>query len=181
MLVCLHPHIIFRPFVYGDALSGKVYGATKAGEIPAAVSTFRYYAGWADKVQGKTIEVRPHVFKCWIGYQPTRCAADHGRQIHVYTTRALRRSGQSMSVCSRRNAITKNVLFQGQIIPWNFPLVRCADQNASYIILTRLPWPALIVYAFMETWAGPCYWKHHRSQAFRINPFDCTENDGSHC
>ncbi|KJA15398.1 hypothetical protein HYPSUDRAFT_207889 [Hypholoma sublateritium FD-334 SS-4] len=35
---------------------GKVFSATKDGEIPAAISTFRYYAGWADKVQGKTIE-----------------------------------------------------------------------------------------------------------------------------
>ncbi|KAG6855556.1 hypothetical protein H0H87_001073 [Tephrocybe sp. NHM501043] len=35
---------------------GKVYGKAKAGDIQGAIEVFRYYAGWADKVQGKTIE-----------------------------------------------------------------------------------------------------------------------------
>ena len=58
MSVCLHPHTFFTPFANWGALTGKVFSLTKSREIPAAVSVFRYYAGWADKVQGKTIEVR---------------------------------------------------------------------------------------------------------------------------
>ena len=29
----------------------------KAADVASVVATFRYYAGWADKIQGKTIEV----------------------------------------------------------------------------------------------------------------------------
>ncbi|KAG6863951.1 hypothetical protein C0991_001716 [Blastosporella zonata] len=35
---------------------GKVYAKAKAGDIESSIGVFRYYAGWADKVQGKTIE-----------------------------------------------------------------------------------------------------------------------------
>ncbi|KAG6877042.1 hypothetical protein C0993_010844 [Termitomyces sp. T159_Od127] len=37
------------------ALESKIYANAK-GEIQSSVDVFRYYAGWADKVQGKTIE-----------------------------------------------------------------------------------------------------------------------------
>ncbi|KAG6811501.1 hypothetical protein H0H92_007149 [Tricholoma furcatifolium] len=36
---------------------GKVYSKAKAADIQGAIAVFRYYAGWADKVQGKTIEL----------------------------------------------------------------------------------------------------------------------------
>lgn len=29
----------------------------KMGDVDNAINTFRYYAGWADKIHGKTIEV----------------------------------------------------------------------------------------------------------------------------
>jgi len=35
---------------------GKVYANAKAADIGGAIMTIRYYAGWADKIQGKTIE-----------------------------------------------------------------------------------------------------------------------------
>ncbi|KAG5715104.1 Aldehyde dehydrogenase [Termitomyces sp. T112] len=35
---------------------GKVYANAKAGDLRASIDVFRYYAGWADKIQGKTIE-----------------------------------------------------------------------------------------------------------------------------
>ena len=38
-------------------LQGKVFGVTKQWDLEIAISTIRYYAGWADKIQGKTIEV----------------------------------------------------------------------------------------------------------------------------
>ncbi|KAG6879810.1 hypothetical protein C0992_011361 [Termitomyces sp. T32_za158] len=38
------------------ALERKVYANAKAGDIRMSIEVFRYYAGWADKVQGKTIE-----------------------------------------------------------------------------------------------------------------------------
>jgi len=37
---------------------GKVYIRAKLGDIASTVKVLRYYAGWADKVQGKTIETR---------------------------------------------------------------------------------------------------------------------------
>ncbi|KAG2366983.1 putative 1-pyrroline-5-carboxylate dehydrogenase [Suillus spraguei] len=35
---------------------GKAFNIARNGDIPAAIAVFRYYAGWADKIQGKTIE-----------------------------------------------------------------------------------------------------------------------------
>ncbi|TFK32453.1 aldehyde dehydrogenase [Crucibulum laeve] len=40
-----------------EALNGgKAYGVAKSVDIGGAIAVIRYYAGWADKVQGKTIE-----------------------------------------------------------------------------------------------------------------------------
>ncbi|KAL0948759.1 hypothetical protein HGRIS_008890 [Hohenbuehelia grisea] len=48
---------------HGDELAaleclntGKIYTFTHFRDIPIAVETFRYYAGWADKIHGQTIE-----------------------------------------------------------------------------------------------------------------------------
>ncbi|KAF5323284.1 hypothetical protein D9619_013499 [Psilocybe cf. subviscida] len=41
---------------------GKVFGYAKAGDIALCVATLRYYAGWADKIQGKTIETKDSKF-----------------------------------------------------------------------------------------------------------------------
>ncbi|KAG7097950.1 hypothetical protein E1B28_005261 [Marasmius oreades] len=41
---------------------GKPYLVSKHMDIPNTVSTFRYYAGWADKIQGKTIETNESKF-----------------------------------------------------------------------------------------------------------------------
>lgn len=37
--------------------TGKPWAYAKAADVKAALSTIRYYAGWADKIQGKTIEL----------------------------------------------------------------------------------------------------------------------------
>lgn len=37
--------------------TGKPYFASKYFEIGSTVAGIRYYAGWADKIQGKTMEV----------------------------------------------------------------------------------------------------------------------------
>ena len=42
--------------------NGKPYAVAVSADIPAAASHFRYYAGWADKIQGKTIPVPPTPF-----------------------------------------------------------------------------------------------------------------------
>ncbi|KJA19751.1 hypothetical protein HYPSUDRAFT_854876 [Hypholoma sublateritium FD-334 SS-4] len=42
--------------------SGKVFGVTKYWDLDIAISTIRYYAGWADKIQGKTIETTDSKF-----------------------------------------------------------------------------------------------------------------------
>ena len=36
---------------------GKVYGHARYGDVTGVIACLRYYAGWADKVQGKTLEV----------------------------------------------------------------------------------------------------------------------------
>jgi len=42
--------------------SGKPYGVTQAVDVPNSIDILRYYAGWADKIQGKTIPVKGDYF-----------------------------------------------------------------------------------------------------------------------
>ena len=42
--------------------NGKPYKIALNVDVPASIDTFRYYAGWADKIQGKTIPVRGDFF-----------------------------------------------------------------------------------------------------------------------
>lgn len=42
--------------------SGKVYAAA-VGDVHGAASCFRYFAGWADKIHGKTIPTGIVIFK----------------------------------------------------------------------------------------------------------------------
>jgi aldehyde dehydrogenase (NAD+) len=42
--------------------NGKPYSAAKAGDVPLSIACYRYYAGWADKLQGKTIPIREGYF-----------------------------------------------------------------------------------------------------------------------
>lgn len=41
-----------------DVLAGKTYGNALRIDVAGSVAVIRYYAGWADKIQGKTMEVR---------------------------------------------------------------------------------------------------------------------------
>ena len=36
--------------------NGKTFGWARKADVEAAIGTIRYYAGWADKIQGNTIE-----------------------------------------------------------------------------------------------------------------------------
>ncbi|KAF8314572.1 aldehyde dehydrogenase domain-containing protein [Cantharellus anzutake] len=42
--------------------NGKAFAIARAVDLQGAIDTFRYYAGWADKVHGKTIEVNDTKF-----------------------------------------------------------------------------------------------------------------------
>ena len=44
-------------FIVTSLPPGKVYANARYGDIAIVVASLRYYAGWADKIQGKTIEV----------------------------------------------------------------------------------------------------------------------------
>ncbi len=37
--------------------NGKPYSVAMAADLPLTIACYRYYAGWADKVQGKTIPI----------------------------------------------------------------------------------------------------------------------------
>ena len=49
--------------------NGKPYSVARAADIPLTVACFRYYAGWADKVQGKTIPISGNYF-CYTKLEP---------------------------------------------------------------------------------------------------------------
>ena len=42
--------------------NGKPYSVARAADLPLTIACYRYYAGWADKLQGKTIPVNGNYF-----------------------------------------------------------------------------------------------------------------------
>jgi aldehyde dehydrogenase (NAD+) len=42
--------------------NGKPYHVARAADLPLTISCYRYYAGWADKVEGKTIPIAGEYF-----------------------------------------------------------------------------------------------------------------------
>src|SRR5271155_1893969 len=49
--------------------NGKPYKVARAADLPLTVACYRYYAGWADKVQGKTIPISGDYF-CYTRHEP---------------------------------------------------------------------------------------------------------------
>src|SRR6201999_2736802 len=49
--------------------NGKPFSVAKAVDVPASVACYRYYAGWADKVQGRTIPIAGDYF-CYTRLEP---------------------------------------------------------------------------------------------------------------
>jgi aldehyde dehydrogenase (NAD+) len=49
--------------------NGKPYAVACAADLPLVVACYRYYAGWADKIQGKTIPVNGNYF-CYTRHEP---------------------------------------------------------------------------------------------------------------
>src|ERR1700686_310341 len=49
--------------------NGKPYQVAKAADLPLTGACYRYYAGWADKIQGKTIPVNGNYF-CYTKHEP---------------------------------------------------------------------------------------------------------------
>ena len=49
--------------------NGKPYKVAKAADLPMTIACYRYYAGWADKIQGKTIPISGDYF-CYTRLEP---------------------------------------------------------------------------------------------------------------
>jgi aldehyde dehydrogenase (NAD+) len=49
--------------------NGKPYHVAKKGDLPLTIACYRYYAGWADKIQGKTIPIAGNYF-CYTRHEP---------------------------------------------------------------------------------------------------------------
>jgi aldehyde dehydrogenase (NAD+) len=49
--------------------NGKPYRDAIAADLPLTIRAYRYYAGWADKVQGKTIPIEGNFF-CYTRHEP---------------------------------------------------------------------------------------------------------------
>jgi len=49
--------------------NGKPYSVAKAADLALTVACYRYYAGWADKIQGKTIPITGDYF-CYTKHEP---------------------------------------------------------------------------------------------------------------
>ena len=51
-----HNQLIFYHFIYSTL--GKTFGWASAVDVNFAISVVKYFAGWADKITGQSIEVR---------------------------------------------------------------------------------------------------------------------------
>jgi aldehyde dehydrogenase (NAD+) len=49
--------------------NGKPYSVALAADVPLTIACYRYYAGWADKIQGKTIPIQGNYF-CYTKLEP---------------------------------------------------------------------------------------------------------------
>ncbi len=49
--------------------NGKPYHVARSADLPLAIASYRYYAGWADKIQGKTIPANGNYF-CYTCHEP---------------------------------------------------------------------------------------------------------------
>jgi aldehyde dehydrogenase (NAD+) len=49
--------------------NGKPYQVAKTADLPLVIACYRYYAGWADKIQGKTIPIAGNYF-CYTRHEP---------------------------------------------------------------------------------------------------------------
>lgn len=49
--------------------NGKPQHVAKAADLPLVIACYRYYAGWADKIQGKTIPINGDYF-CYTRHEP---------------------------------------------------------------------------------------------------------------
>jgi aldehyde dehydrogenase (NAD+) len=49
--------------------NGKPYRVARTADLPLTIGCYRYYAGWADKIQGKTIPVAGNYF-CYTRHEP---------------------------------------------------------------------------------------------------------------
>src|SRR5205823_8856760 len=49
--------------------NGKPYRDSRAADLPLTVKCYRYYAGWADKIHGKTIPIEGNFF-CYTRHEP---------------------------------------------------------------------------------------------------------------
>jgi aldehyde dehydrogenase (NAD+) len=49
--------------------NGKPFAIARAADLPLTVKAYRYYAGWADKIHGKTIPIEGNYF-CYTRHEP---------------------------------------------------------------------------------------------------------------
>ena len=49
--------------------NGKPFSVSMAADLPLTIACYRYYAGWADKLQGKTIPISGNYF-CYTRHEP---------------------------------------------------------------------------------------------------------------
>ncbi len=54
--------------------NGKPYHVALGADLPLTIACYRYYAGWADKIQGKTIPVEGKYF-CYTKHEPVGVVA----------------------------------------------------------------------------------------------------------
>jgi hypothetical protein len=88
-------------------------------DVGGAIALLRYYAGWADKVHGQTIEVRSS-------------DDDSTSRVTNVLPRPMKTSYRTLGTNPMElwygffipNHLQVAEFSQGQIIPWNFPLVR---------------------------------------------------------
>ena len=70
-----------------EALDNGKSFAMAQGDIGAVIETLRYYAGWADKITGQTMDINPDTFH-YSRHEPVRFVFGVYRKHHMLTVAA---------------------------------------------------------------------------------------------
>jgi len=79
MVNLIHSYI---GWIFSCSYSGKTFGYAYGIDVTFAIETIKYYAGWADKITGQTIEVLGVRNLCDVQLKPI--AIDGREEVGVY-------------------------------------------------------------------------------------------------
>lgn len=135
---------------------GKTFGFARMIDIPGSIGAIRYYAGWADKLQGKTIEVTIILLRLCVHLLTGR----HRLTKISLLTRAMNLSALLARSYPGISLVSHNLRFFMQLVTeiFKFLCLRGKSGQVSMLCLHAKHSTHFVV--------SSCDWEHRCTQAF---------------